>query len=102
MIDFQVAYDKLAGLETSEDIADLFKGYGVQAVKGRSDMCAISAWLMDQTGLDIMTNYGGVYIINVDGNTIVNVIDKRENTPAMRKFVGEFDLGYYPDLEKAI
>lgn len=101
MIDFDVAYDKLAGLESAYDIADLFKDYGVKAVKGRSDMCAISVWIADQTGLEIMTNLSAVFVLNIEDG-YANIVQRRENTNAMSKFVCEFDLGLHPDLERAI
>ena len=110
MIDFEVAYDKLASLKSADEIANLMKDYNIKAVPGDSMACAITQWLHDQTGLDIMT---GAYVVkaikfvNIKSPSGLNdgfvsyepVQDKvRSTTVAMQLFIQRFDKGYYPDL----
>lgn len=99
MIDFQVAYDKLAGLETAEDIADLFRDYDVKGVRSDSESCAITVWMTEQTGLFIRTNNISVRAVDESGYRISQ--DRYQKlTKAMESFIHKFDFGFYPDLVK--
>lgn len=44
MIDFQVAYDKLAQFETAEELADFFKYEGITGYKKQAKHCPIANW----------------------------------------------------------
>ena len=109
MIDFNVAYDKLASLESADDIANLMRDYNIKATPGDSMACAITEWMHGQTGLDIMT---GAYVVkaikfvNIKSPSGLNgfvsyeaVQDTvRSTTAAMQNFIDKFDKGDYPDL----
>ena len=109
MIDFNVAYDKLASLESADDIANLMRGYNIKAIPMDSMACAITEWMHGQTGLDIMT---GAYVvkaikyvrrtspINDEGIMTYEAVQDtvRSTTAAMQLFIQKFDKGDYPDL----
>ena len=108
MIDFEVAYDKLAGLETADEIADLMRDYGIKAEPCESRKCAISVWMEGQTGLSVSTNlaYTRAIIVNrLDDDGMEYYIDhpgieEKDHTEAMAKFIENFDTYKYPDLIK--
>lgn len=95
MIDFTVAYDKLAQFNKANDIAKFLKDEGVKAIACEPDACAITVWMRDQTGLNIRTNYAVVRAVQDDN---VTVIVRGSNTGAMFDFIKKFDFGLYPDL----
>ena len=101
MIDFVVAYDKLANLQEAEEIANLFRGYNVKAIPGESHACAISVWMKDQTNLDIVTNREIVRAVTFEDDYICYKTVSgmsRALTYAMRQFIWKFDQGLYPEL----
>lgn len=97
MIDFDVAYDKLAQFETANEIAELFEDYGVKALKGFPDRCAVTVWMRQQTQLNIRTNHHSVRALKENGYYIVD--SYRTHTRALEEFVSKFDEGCYPSLE---
>lgn len=103
MIDFQVAFDKLASLETADDLAELFRDHGVKARPADSRSCAITVWLEDQTGLNVATNTSYVRVVTAIGHYEYEDdrdIAPRQLSPAMAEFVRRFDAFMYPDLMK--
>lgn len=107
MIDFDVAFDKLAGLETADEIADLFRQYGIKARRHKSRACAITRWMEDITGLDIATTEASVAIVRVPiGSTKESLdyspVESRPTTDAMAMFIENFDMGDYPDLVEGL
>ena len=104
MIDFDVAYDKLASLETADEIADLFRDYGIKAVPQEARACAITVWMEGMTGLHISTGVKSMKIVipeagdPLDYKSIASTL--RQHSPAMEHFVAKFDSREYPDLIK--
>lgn len=96
MIDFQVAFDKLASLDCADEIALFLQEQGVKAYKAEPQKCAIAQWITDSTGLDE---------IYVDSISIDHWISDSEEhqvlgscTVAMGDFIVAFDDGKYPYL----
>ena len=90
MIDFDVAYDKLAFMESADEIAEFLTCQGVKAISGNPKQCAISRWLIDQTGIPVRTNYATVRTEDL-------TID-RKHPLTVREFLYAFDRGDYPEL----
>lgn len=104
MADLSVVMDKLQGFETAEDLADFFRGYGIKAQPRNARMCAISQFVVEETGLEgIVTNTECVtHYMEDDGNEDYDyeyqAIYSSPHTQAMEEFVKNYDRGYYPDL----
>lgn len=108
MIDFDVAFDKLASFESAQEIADFLKGYQVKGYRFQAGRCPISRWMSHQTGLIVRTGNARVRAVHYDPDTLVvygtvetvlkNTIAVKENTDAMRAFILSFDGAAYPDL----
>lgn len=96
MIDFDVAHEKLASLETAGELADLFRGYGVKARMRDANNCAISHWMRDQTGKEVFTNGASVRAVDTNYHSVVGM--ERDNTRAMKDFIALYDAGHYMDL----
>ena len=100
MIDFGVAYDKLAQFETSDEIAEFLKFEGVKAKVGDTRSCAISVWMKNITGLGIRTNFSSVRAVDetqMIGSRNIEGLE-RSLTVVLRTFVSKFDNGWYPEL----
>jgi hypothetical protein len=102
MIDFSVAYDKLAQFQTADELADFFRSEGLKAVPQSGTSCAISQWMTKTTGDLVYTTY---YDINFKPEMASETMMKfgqveaiESNTPAMAEFARKFDNGQYPDL----
>jgi hypothetical protein len=96
-----VVIDKLHSFETADEIADYFRSCGIVAEPMEGHKCAISKFIETETGEvgRIMTTISHVELNSVSENDIYIITDERfENTPAMRRFIRKFDLGYYKDL----
>ena len=113
MIDFLVAYDKLASLESADEIANLMLDYGVKAVPSDSQSCAVSVWMTEQTGLAVATNCSVVREVamltaeevewdytGLGYKDIPDTPNFKAHTPAMREFIDKFDTRKYPNLIK--
>lgn len=100
MADFSVVIDKLHSFETADDLADFLRGYGIKAQPKRSRSCAITKFVMEETGLeDVLTTGLHVSVLGRDALTLDVFIETKENnTPAMTHFVYKFDTNQYPDL----
>lgn len=90
MLDFQVAFDKLAQFETAEQIRQYFVAEGYKGVTCSESHCPIASFLRDQTGEDI-----SVAPVLIMRGGIVNV---ELNTAAMQEFILNFDDEMYPEL----
>lgn len=97
MIDFQVAFDKLAQFETPGEIAKYLESCGIRACRRDASACAISQWMRNQTGLRIRTNYAEVGVLKPFSS--FDTTESESHTPAMSQFARNFDSGDYPDLE---
>lgn len=93
MIDLQVAYDKLAGFKTAEEIADFFRSEGVVGYRGDAMACPIANWTNGLTGLPVQA--GLKFIYENDGDCHWHGFP---TTLAMREFIIRFDMGAYLDL----
>lgn len=93
MIDFGVAFDKLASMNTADEIADYFRYEGITGYPTSHVSCPIANWMSQQTG-------GKVSVADV----VVDLLASPENlkvletTGAMLAFIRKFDSLDYPDL----
>lgn len=90
MIDFTVAYDKLAQFDTPDEIVKYLKFEGIKALRANAKFCAVSEYMKNMTGQDIQTVSLRVY--NEDENY------SKPTTLAMCEFIRRFDHGDYPEL----
>lgn len=102
MIDFIVATDKLRSLETSHEVAAFLYQQGVKAVPEKGAKCAISQWVSDVTGRPVFTTYEEILVVDVEDDAdsfrhgeAEEIVDM---TPAMTKFVRDFDNKLHPHL----
>lgn len=97
MADLSVVMDKLHGFESSEDLAEFFRGYGIKARPKNSRACAISQFVLEETGLfNILTDSRSVTHYRDERST--EICNKIPHTDAMAEFIGLYDTGCYPDL----
>lgn len=97
MVDFSVVIDKLHGFEKADDMAGFFRGYGIQAEPGNARTCAITQFIMEETGLPVVSTtlqYVSVYEDEEEMLPSQIVL----NTDVMQAFVKNFDAGIYPYL----
>ena len=105
MLDFGVAYDKLAGFENSGEIADFLKNQGVKGLKGHDEQCPIANWMNAQTG-DAITVTGDYiskyfdYPADMPYEEYEIIMDEvtRIPTEAIMEFIARFDQGDFPEL----
>lgn len=106
MMDFGMAFDKLAGFETAKELADFFKHEGVKGYKGAEESCPIANWMAAQTGesISVTGDHIARYIpdelddwISDNYETFVGEY-YRSPTEAMMNFIIEFDGGDFPEL----
>lgn len=96
MIDFQVAFDKLAQFETADELADFLLNEGIKAVPADANSCAISAWMKRTTeGEKIYTN---TYSISEYSDSQEDAIHRASTTQPMIDFIVDFDMCRYPAL----
>lgn len=92
MIDFTVAFDKLAQFDTPDDIASYLESEGIKAYRGNASFCAVSNFISNLTGQEIETTC----------LSVVNIGDSKKEfrltTTAMSEFIRRFDNGGYPEL----
>lgn len=97
MIDFQVAFDKLAQFETADELAEFFQYEGIKAVQGDSNNCAISVWMKRTIENDhVFTNKFAIteYPENINDGAS----NKARTTQPMFDFIMYFDHGLYQEL----
>lgn len=95
--DLDVVMEKLQSFETADDLADYFRDYGIVGQPRDAMSCAISKFVVEETGLGgIVTNMSSVAHYADDEQ--MQQIDSYVHTSAMRNFVVNFDGGEYPDL----
>lgn len=113
-LDLDVAFDKLAGFETADDIASFLKGYGIRAIPKNRNHCAVSEWMRDITGVEDVQASGMEVMAHEHMRTETELQQmpaitynefsraafgwKRQHTNAMKEFIQRFDNGAYPDL----
>jgi hypothetical protein len=111
---------KLAGFQTADQIRDFLVGENVQAVVKSSTTCAIAEYVYQQTDIEVMVDYDGVWFHHPDmklgdgtGKTSMRHYASRVDEPVSRvvtvasdmtdtmiKFIQLFDSGDYPELVK--
>jgi regulator of RNase E activity RraA len=112
---------KLAGFQTADQIRDFLVGENVKAAVGGSTTCAIAEYVYQQTDIEVMVDYDGVWFHHPDmklgdgtGRTSIRDYASRvgedarrvvtiasDMTDAMIKFIQLFDSRYYyPELVK--
>lgn len=91
MIDPQVAFDKLNGFQTPDELAEYFKSEDIQGTKATHENCPIAKWMTKTTG---MTSSAAHFILILDARS-----DFFVSTPkVMLDFMALFDAGHYPEL----
>lgn len=99
MIDFNVAFDKLAQFEKAEDIRIFLQENEIQARPAIARRCAISQYVRKVTGNMAVTSYHDVSVFeNQDNYMQWNPTGSRKITPAMKEFIANFDQYEYPEL----
>lgn len=99
MADISVVFDKLKGFETADELAEFFRGYGVKARPGRARACAISKFVVEETGvMRVCSDANSVctYEANDLGNS--PIVTTLLCTEAMAEFIRKYDRGCYPSL----
>lgn len=94
MIDFTVAYDKLAQFETADDIAEYMESCGIKATRGQMRSCAVSQWMKEQTGTIIRTGVSSITTYDVNDS----YVDSFMVNSVVADFIRNFDYGDYPQL----
>lgn len=97
MMDFGVARDKLAWMESADEIADFLGSQGVVACPMVSDRCAIAVWMQRETGLDVHVSQYVMWDEDTrreDGYFGVEA----DHTDAIKQFTVRFDHRAYPHL----
>lgn len=94
-VDIDVVMNKLQSLETADELADLFSGYGIKAFPRQPNACAIAQFVKNETGLKIRTNTICTNYENEEGELIGEYY---YHTDAMKDFIRKYDTGLYPDL----
>lgn len=89
MVDPQVAYDKLASLESPEEIASFFAELNIKGHPSQAQSCAISNYMREMTGHSFMTAFS---VEDITG------YKEWDLTAAMDAFMTEFDAGEFPEL----
>lgn len=102
-MDFGTAYDKLAGYDKGQDIAEFLRGEEVKGYKGSEENCPIAQWMQNKTGEIVMVNGDAVArycdLDDEDPNYEILLNEYfREPTSAMLEFIEKFDNGEFPDL----
>lgn len=106
MIDFDVAFDKLAQFEDGLQIANYLKSEGVSGCRGSNENCPIANWMKEQTGelVEVSGDYISRCAEGVDNDWIENNYEVfaneyfRDPTAAIVEFITDFDNGEYPEL----
>jgi hypothetical protein len=86
----QPYFDKIADMNTADEIAEFFEREEVKAVKGKSRTCAIAQYLHDRSGQDVRAYHIHTFVA---GEAVVF-----RNTRTMSDFITLFDRGAYPNL----
>lgn len=93
MADLDVVMDKLHSFETSDDLAMYLMEYGIKATPRKSRECAITKFVMEETGLtSVATTNVDITAVCDEVKTVIN------NTEAISEFVERFDSFSYPEL----
>lgn len=97
MIDFQVAFDKLAQFETADELAEFFRYEGIKAIPWDSNNCAVSAWMKRTIGKESV--YSSTYAVSeYDDNSKECIVNRARTTLPMDDFIEKFDMYFYPEL----
>lgn len=93
MIEPQVAFDKLAQFETSQDLANFLHAEGIKGYRKDANICPIATFMELQTGKMV-----GVSEDNIEHYNQGRIDFCFENTQAMYDFVVDFDAGGFDFL----
>ena len=99
MLDFQVAFDKLAQFETAGEIREFVSAGGYKGIPCAVSQCPIAAFLTQETGETVAVEP----LIIVRQTTLedkLNQVSRPSYTPthAMIHFINRFDDLEYPEL----
>lgn len=96
MVDPQVAWDKLAQFESSEELRLFFNAEEITGVIGHASQCPIATWMREATGYKVVTVGGSIKVWG-DGTSWTDFM-QFPHTPASSEFINRFDHGNYPEL----
>lgn len=101
-VDLNVVIDKLHSFETAADLAEFFRGYGIVAQPRDASACAITKFVMEETGLPfVRTNSFAIRFYDAEEDYDgLELLKEFQHTKAMVQFVDNYDRGHYPDLIK--
>src|ERR1700745_1706260 len=97
MIDPQVAWDKLSGFETAEELRKYFQELGIQGRRGAFSGCPIANWISQQTGEPSVVDIGKITIAHWTDDQYYRA-SVFNHTDATYQFILDFDAGDYPEL----
>jgi len=87
---------KLSEFETPAEIRRLFGDLGIKAMRGQGRYCAIAEYAFRESGERPRVSLTcGFFADTQDG-----AFFEWAHTKAMEDFVGDFDAGMYPELER--
>lgn len=95
MIDPQVAWDKIAQFQESEELRIFFQLEGIKGVAGHDTKCPIATWLQETTGFDTVSVSGSIRMWNCSDPS--NFIEF-EHTYTTERFINSFDGHQFPEL----
>lgn len=97
MVDFSVAYDKLANFETAQEIREYFQDRGLKGITCKSMQCPIAVFFQEETGKeDVLVD--PTYILRLGNHLGGYGPSKFDVTTAMAEFIILFDDFNYPEL----
>lgn len=96
MIDFQVAFDKLAQFQTANELAKFFQYEGIKAIPGSTKHCAISVWMRRTIEKELV--YTNPFTVAEYKGTKLVAVNMAKTTSPMLDFIVAFDRGNYPAL----
>lgn len=92
-MDFDVAYDKLASLQTVWDVADFLIDQGCKGIPCRAFKCPISQYFKMNNHVVAASDK----IRHYDWNK-AEMVEDRPLTDSMQQFIHDFDHGKIPEL----
>lgn len=103
MIDPGVCFDKLAGFQTADEIADYFKGEGIQGQMQIETRCPIATYFYRHTD-SLFVSVGTIIELHTAHPSYDHAQSQwlAECTEAMNDFIQVFDEGEYPELISCI
>lgn len=97
MADISVVMDKLRSFETADELAEFFRGYGINAKPKSANDCVISRFVKAETGINYVSTTS-VNILSYMRYADDETRAEHDMTKVMSDFIYRYDKGEYPDL----